>query len=258
MSTDLDLPMTGASRLADLPAIDLPTLIARGNLQDRVDRKYLLPTDELPAIVSAIGFPAQVLQIGSSRHFGYRSVYFDTPGLACYLMAARRRPRRFKVRTRTYLDSGECWLEAKTRDARGRSVKERLAHDGADSLNGQARQFLHHALPHLPGEPCDLSPRLTTYYQRTTLFLPAEGVRVTIDTDLVAIDSAGRAMRLPRQMIIETKSPGSACAMDRLLWRMGRRPIPISKYATSLAALNPALPANKWTPALRRLDAVTL
>ncbi len=258
MSIELDLPMTGTSRLADLPAIDLATLIARGNLQDRVDRKYLLPAGELPAIVAGIGPQALVLQIGSRRNFGYRSMYFDTPGLTCYLMAARRRPRRFKVRTRTYLDTGECWLEAKIRDGRGRSVKHRTPHDSADSLDEQARQFLH-ALPRLPGDlVAELAPQLTTFYQRTTLFLPAERVRVTIDTDLVAMDCAGNAMRLPRQMIIETKSPGSACAMDRLLWGMGRRPITISKYATSLAALNPRLPANKWTPALRRLDAVPL
>jgi hypothetical protein len=40
--------------------------------------------------------------------------------------------------------------------------------------------------------------------------------------------------------------------LDRLLWTMGYRPVKISKFCTSLAALDRRLPANKWSRALRQ------
>jgi hypothetical protein len=46
-----------------------------------------------------------VLEIDGARSFAYDSTYFDTPDLDAYLLAATRRRRRFKVRTRTYVDS---------------------------------------------------------------------------------------------------------------------------------------------------------
>ena len=52
-------------------------------------------------------------------------------------------------------------------------------------------------------------------------------------------------------MVVETKS-AAASPMDRLLWSRGVRPTRISKYATGLAALDPALPHNRWSRTLRR------
>ena len=46
-------------------------------------------------------------------------------------MAARPRRRRFKLRTRSYLDTGSSYLEIKTRGARGTTVKERDEYDTA-------------------------------------------------------------------------------------------------------------------------------
>ena len=96
---------------SDFEAVELPELLARAALQDRVDRKYLLPDGALDPILAVLQPDARMLQIDRRRSFDYESVYFDTPDLACYTLAARRRRRRFKIRTRTYLDSAECWLE---------------------------------------------------------------------------------------------------------------------------------------------------
>ena len=62
----------------------------------------------------------RVLEIDGPRAASrYRSVYFDTPDLDSYLAAARRRRRRFKIRIRSYLDSGRHFLEVKTRGRAG-------------------------------------------------------------------------------------------------------------------------------------------
>jgi hypothetical protein len=57
---------------------------------------------------------------------------------------------------------------------------------------------------------------------------------------------------LPGMAIVESKSPGPPSGVDRLLWAMGYRPMKISKFCTSLAALDRGLPANKWSRALRQ------
>ena len=65
--------------------------------------------------------------------FAYESTYFDDASLSSYLAAAHGRPSRYKVRTRTYVDSGECMLEVKRRSGRGETVKERVPYPTADS-----------------------------------------------------------------------------------------------------------------------------
>ena len=54
------------------------------------------------------------------------------------------------------------------------------------------------------------------------------------------------------QFIVETKCEHHAGEMDRALWALGVRPSRVSKYCTSLAALNPDLPSNRWARTLRR------
>jgi hypothetical protein len=138
----------------DFDAVELPELLARAALHDRVDRTYLLPEGALDPILAVLQPDARMLQIDGRRRFDYESVYFDTPDLACYTLAARRRRRRFKIRTRTYLDSAECWLEVKTRDRRGRTVKQRQPHEARpDELDETGREFTDHVVvgAELPG-----------------------------------------------------------------------------------------------------------
>ena len=196
-----------------------------------------------------------MLEIAAARSFAYESVYFDTLDLACYLLAAHRRRRRFKVRTRTYLDSGLSWLEVKTRGARQNTVKDRLPYQPDDHTTlAPGRGFVDTVLAARAIGTTDamvFTPTLVTRYQRSTLYLPATTSRVTIDTDL-NWDDGHRHLHLPNLAIIETKTGSTASRVDRLLWAMGHRPTRISKYATGLAALRPELPATPWRRTLRR------
>ncbi len=240
---------------ADLQPIGLAELVERAALQTRVDRKYVVPLATVGDLITHLGSAARILEIDRQRSFRYESVYFDTPQLTSYLQTARRRRRRFKVRTRTYLDSSECWLEVKTRGARGATVKRRqpyAMHHRCELAPG--RRFVDEVLAQerFPvGELVLLRPTLCTRYRRSTLFIPAAGIRVTIDTDLTWHDDS-RELSLDGLAVIETKSSSAASDVDRLLWRAGHRPARISKYATGLAALRPQLPATPWKRTLRR------
>ena len=264
--------------------ITLTELNSEASLLTRMDRKYLVPPGDTQHVISHLAPRARVLQIDGLRHFRYASTYFDTPGLDAYFLAARKRRRRYKIRTRTYLDSGLCFLEVKTRGARGTTVKRRMGYhpDDASRLTGPGRAFVAACLAStgVTGPAAAqqvaaaLRPVLATTYERTTLHLPRAEARATIDTSLTwrrltpgvrtrtagvagapqalrpahltaAIDG-GEPVAVAGVAVVETKNPATPSPADRALWDAGHRPARISKYATGMALLHPELPANRW------------
>lgn len=245
--------------------VSLSALMAEAELLTRFDRKYLLDRQQAEALLGEFDPATRVLTIDGRRRFGYESVYFDTPDLLSYRQAAHARRRRFKVRTRGYLDSGLAYLEVKVRGDRELTVKHRIDYDlGARGrLTAAGRDYAEDVLDQqgMDGSVAGLlSPTLVTRYGRVTLLPPEPGLRVTVDAGLAwrAVHSAGsaddqeRGLTLPGLVIVETKSDARPSGIDRLLWRHGHRPLAISKYATGLAALRGELPSNKWSRVLRQ------
>ena len=264
----------------------LEDLNSAASLLTRVDRKYLVASSAAQNVVDALTGRALVLDIDGRRSFSYASTYFDTPGLDSYLQAARKRRHRFKIRTRSYLDSGLTLLEVKTRGPRGATIKQRLDYRAAeaDRLTEEGIDFVVECLAPLTGSAQEarrtaqsLRPVMATTYRRTTLHLPDDDARATIDTDLAwtalaprsgassgssSTTGAGRtrptvvgrgASRAAGPFaVVETKNPARHSPTDRYLWAAGHRPSRISKYATGMAALHPELPANKWHRLLTR------
>lgn len=264
----------------------LEDLNSAASLLTRVDRKYLVASSAAQNVVDALTGRALVLDIDGRRSFSYASTYFDTPGLDSYLQAARKRRHRFKIRTRSYLDSGLTLLEVKTRGPRGATIKQRLDYRAADAdrLTEEGIDFVVECLAPLTGSAQEarrtaqsLRPVMATTYRRTTLHLPDDDARATIDTDLAwtalaprsgassgssSTTGAGRtrptvvgrgASRAAGPFaVVETKNPARHSPTDRYLWAAGHRPSRISKYATGMAALHPELPANKWHRLLTR------
>ncbi|WP_434810831.1 polyphosphate polymerase domain-containing protein [Microbacterium sp. bgisy189] len=252
--------MNALAHLDELRTIDLEGLNSAAQLQTRVDRKYIIPMRSLPGVLSELPVGAEVLDINGSTALQYASQYFDTPELDSYLGAARGRRRRFKVRARTYVDSGGSFLEVKTRGGRSATVKERVPVDG-DTLDDDAVTYAGDLLadagiPRAADLAERLEPVLVTRYRRATVLLPAvaggDASRGTIDVDLTWIGADGSTIELPGSVIVETKSGQRPGALDRALWRGGHRPASISKYGTGMAALDPALPSNKWRRVLTR------
>ena len=202
-----------------LTTTTLAELNNAAGLLTRVDRKYLVPLTCAQNLVDGLAPHARVLAIDERRRFSYTSTYFDTPGLEAFMFAARKRRRRFKVRTRTYLDSGLCFLEVKTCGARGSTVKRRMGYhaDDASRLTGPGRAFVAACLAGtgVTGSAAArevaaaLRPVLTTTYERTTLHLPRAEARATIDTALTwrrlgpaapAGNSAGTVVGVPMSL----------------------------------------------------------
>jgi hypothetical protein len=238
---------------AGMRPVTLDEVLATASLQARIDRKYVVPLASLARLLGEVGADLDVLDIDDVRVFRYESVYFDTPDLTCYHQHAHGRRRRAKIRTRTYLDSGECLLEFKRVGSRGETVKERFPYrfESRFALDGEAQARARERL----GPAIDattLRPALTTAYLRTTLVDTVRGNRVTCDVDLRFDDSTGRCFGpAPDIAIVESKSVAGDSLADRTLRRLGARQVTLSKYCVGMAVLDHRLPANRWNRELR-------
>ncbi|MEU5990856.1 polyphosphate polymerase domain-containing protein [Spirillospora sp. NPDC047418] len=242
--------------LAALPAVDLTEVLARSTLQLRLDRKYLVPSLLLPRLLEAMAGTYAALEIDGLRTFRYTSTYFDTPDLLTYRQHLQDRRRRFKIRTRTYLDSGECTFEVKLSGTRDSTDKRRMPYDPANrtELTPSAHDFLWQTLlsAYRMNPPSPLTPTATTSYNRTTLVQRQGTGRVTLDTALVCTAQATSIEADQAWVLLESKSETPDAPADRLLRHLGQRPTKLSKYCLAIAALYPGTTSNPWHRPLRR------
>lgn len=240
--------------VSSLRAASLEEVLAAAELQTRVDRKYLVPAPDFLTLAAELAPGFRVLQIAGRRMFGYESVYFDTPELSLYRAHLQGRRRRYKIRTRTYLDSDETMFEVKLKGRRGETVKERQPHPVTDRsrITPEARNFLDGLLEREYGLRAPaLQPSLTTTYSRSTLVDLAGGHRLTCDVDLACTADSTREMTRDH-VLVESKTSGAGGPADLVLRELGIRPVSVSKYCVGIALLNPDLPGNPWHRVLHR------
>src|SRR5699024_9718073 len=236
-----------------LEPISLARVSQVAALQTRTDNKYLLTPEQFAELMDNVPCSTRVLEIDDRRVFSYESVYFDTEDLALFRAHRQRRRRRFKVRTRSYIDTGESMFEVKLKGYRDRTVKRRTNHEfeRRGELTGSAQRFLHSVLRHEYGMSAPaLVPSLTTEYRRATLVDPENATRLTCDVDLRCRDDNGDAAG-PDLVLVESKSAGGRAPADQALKTIGIRPVSLSKYCIGTALVHPDVPANKWNRLLR-------
>ena len=236
--------------------ISLEAVNEEAALQRRVDKKFLLSRGQLASLLARLDSDFAVMEIAGRRVFGYSSTYFDTPGLDQFRAHRQGRRRRFKVRTRTYLDSGLCMFEAKLKGVRGETDKHRIPYSLENSgiMNGEAQEFLTGLLDSEYGMPLpELRSVMTVDYRRGTLVNPHSRERLTLDVGLLCRDGGlgGREVAGPDLVVVETKSADGRGVADRVLAEMGIRDLSMSKYCVGIALLHPHLPANRWNRVLR-------
>jgi hypothetical protein len=239
--------------LETLDALSLGELDAVAALRSRRDRKYLVTPQAATGLLAALAPRSSALEVAQRRIFSYESLYFDTPDLRSYHSTAHGQRRRFKVRTRRYLDTDTCVLEVKTKGIRNQTVKERVGHSHRawGQLDHAAQAFID-TRTGLDGLAGQLGPVLTTRYQRSTLVDRRDRSRVTFDRHLRCGDLTGGTVDFDGLVVVETKSVGAATAADRWLWRYALRPVRISKFCVGMALLDQRLPRNHWHRTLTR------
>jgi hypothetical protein len=232
--------------------ISLDELNARAALLTRVDRKYIVDRWTLDAFAELIARDFLILEIETRRVFTYETVYFDSAELEAYHAHVQGRRRRYKVRSRRYVDSDRHVFEVKLKGLRGATVKHQLAIAPGDygALTEDAERFADEVLTDAYGRglPDRLQPALAMTYRRITLAARDDAERVTCDFGL----TFGSAALAPGRVIVETKSERGRGAADRALRRLGARPINCSKYCAGIGLTREGVRVNPWLGVLRR------
>lgn len=224
----------------------------------RLDNKYVIGSAVLRRAVAELAWHFDVLEIGGRRAFTYETCYFDDAGLHSYFDHHRGRRKRAKVRTRRYVESGQCFLEVKLKHARGQTIKKRMPYD-ADKhglLDGNAWSHIQDSYRSLYGDdfPHEISRVLDMRYQRMTLVAKLGGERLTIDNRLRFLRNRRIVPVDDDVFIIETKSANGNGIADRLLRQLHQHPTKhCSKYCTGMALLQSDVKHNKFRPVLKKL-----
>ena len=238
--------------------IGLDEVGASAALDDRMDVKYIVSHDELAELARRLLPTHRVLEIDGLRSFVYRSTYFDTADLVTYREHVQGRRRRFKCRSREYVDSGMRAFEVKLKQGFGRTVKHRteLGEGPLDHLDAPQLDFLrmHLRAAYERELGAALAPTLSMSFTRITLVDPDRCERLTCDLRLgfTAPDGSGGALA-PDAAIVESKSRSGSATADRELPALGVRPIAgCSKYCIGVGLTYPRVKRNSFLPLLRR------
>jgi len=231
--------------------------IDKVKLLNRIDTKYVTTDSMLPKLLEMLSENGyRLLETGGRKLASYDTLYFDTPELLMYNEHQRGKLNRLKVRTRTYLNSGETYLEIKRKNNHGRTKKKRMLIPGSFFTSfyedAPACEFLTEKTFF---SASSLLPQLETIFTRMTLVNPAMTERLTIDTSLSFHNfTSGIDSDLGHAVVIELKRsglvPSAATGIMNILRIQPRR---ISKYCIGTALTNPAARTFRFKEKLRYL-----
>jgi hypothetical protein len=241
--------------------IGLDDLVEGASLQTRIDCKYVATWAAFEQLARDLASSHVMLDIAGDRLFTYDTVYFDTRSLRSYRDHVQRRRKRFKCRSRRYMETDHYVFEVKLKGLRGSTVKRALPYDrdAHGSVDAQARAFVDDCLLEEYGQVLgeELVPTLRTTYRRMTFARRDCSERLTCDFHFAANDLpfAPRrppAMLLPDRVIVEHKSGRDIGATRAALRALGAQPASCSKYCLGIALTHPEVVDNDFRALLRR------
>lgn len=227
-------------------------------LMNRIDTKFVTNQSCLAEILddaAAHGYRANIIEGKVIQ--GYTSIYYDTEELKMFTAHRSGKKTRQKVRVRTYLSSGDTFLEIKRKNNKGRTKKKRIAIDSRLAMNfgqsGEASEFL--AKQSWWTAPM-LTPEVSTVFRRITLVNAAKTERLTIDTDLKFENFRnGNTADLADAVIIELKQDGKAeSEMKNILLAHRVFPFRISKYCMGVSLTEPQISKGRFKMKIRYIE----
>lgn len=223
-------------------------------LMNRIDKKYLATVSQLEQLLAMAQGKYMVQQIEGMRYNHYHTIYLDTPDEEMYTMHHNGRLVRQKVRVRTYVDSGDTFLEVKNKNNHGRTKKKRMTVGGVNSLceDGGDTLLTKYANYSL----ADLVPKVENRFERITLVNMAKTERLTIDCHVKFHHcETDIEETFDRLVIIELKRDGNVYSPVKSMLRELRiKPSGFSKYCIGSALTNPGLKRNRFKPRFVKIN----
>ena len=241
----------------NLPPITLEEMESI-KLMNRIDTKYLTDETTLAKVLedsAEAGYRA--LKTEGGIICPYNSIYFDTPGLKMFLDHHNQKLNRQKVRTREYVNSAAAYLEIKRKKNNGRVKKKRVRipvdEMGDFSNDPEAVSFL---ASHSDFTLDQISPVLSTGFDRITLVNPAKTERVTIDMNLKFNNfRTGKKASLMDAVIIEIKRDGrSDSQMKGILLDNRVKPVKVSKYCVAVTLTDRSAKSGRFKEKIRAIE----
>jgi hypothetical protein len=226
--------------------------VGRAALLERIDTKYAVPAARVAEVIRQSASAYRILEVAGERLHRYRTVYYDTTELAFYHAHHAGRYPRYKVRVRSYEDTGVRFAEIKRKTNTSRTVKTR-----AQLQNSAARAIdalWTVAEPEL--EVADVFDLLretaAISFRRLTLVHRVNAERITFDT-MIACELDGRSSRFPGLCVVEVKRASRVpSSMAAALGALHVRSATISKYCLAIVSLSDRAKTNRFKPVLRR------
>ncbi len=229
-------------------------------LMNRIDTKYLTTEQTLVSILEdAARRGYRALETEDSKISSYDSLYYDTPERQMFLDHHNRRLVRQKIRTRTYVGSGQTFLEIKLKNNHGRTKKKRTEVPLSAFKDFRREPEAVALLEKYSSFPVDsVSPTLETLFRRITLVNAAKTERLTIDTALCFVNyRTGREASLQDAVIIELKQDGRAASeMRDILLDHRVKPVRVSKYCVGETLTDDEVKHNRFKPKIRMIEKV--
>jgi hypothetical protein len=221
-------------------------------LLNRTDTKYIFTEQDAIEIFAAVQPSYRVLEVQGLRAGHYFTQYYDTPDLHMYRAHHNGIRDRYKVRTRTYLDTGICFLEIKRKNNHERTIKNRMQVPLESSLIGPLADFVEE---HTPYPVSGLSDSVSTEFLRVTLVSKENAERLTLDFGF-CFQWAHLRGALPGLVIAEVKQPkfSTSSGFVRQLLARHIEPTAFSKFCIALVVLDPNVRYNHFKPLLMRLQ----
>ncbi len=243
--------------VAALPPITLEEMSSI-RLMNRMDTKFVTNIPTLHKLLELARGSYYSQETNGHRISPYSTTYWDDGGRhEMFRLHLCGHSPRTKVRVRTYLDSGDTFLEIKKKNNHGKTSKKRVAVPSMEEVikNGTGEEFL----TKLTGYTfSDIHPTLSNWFDRITLVNIGKTERLTIDFNLRFYNhETDREADMSDIVIIELKRDGRvASPILPLLRQLRIKPSGFSKYCIGTAITHRELPQNRFKKRLRRIDKI--
>ncbi len=223
-------------------AVDLEKADAMG-LMKRYDTKYVFHADMLKSVLSGMMDDYGIVEIRKKRISTYNTLYFDTDDYFFYRQHHNKKLSRYKIRCRTYRETGKSYFEVKCKTNKRKTIKDRLLIDEVPESECLRNDTLAFIRDHITDRDSEiridrLKPVVWVNYRRIALTHPETHERITFDLDLTFSDEQ-RDLAMDSLVVAELKQPRVLMSshFSLTMKAMGILPAQFSKYCMGVIFL---------------------
>lgn len=227
--------------------------VSKINLMNRIDTKYIMSIQMLVSLLEKINTKYYVQDICGSRRLQYHTIYYDTNDMQMYNAHQEGRRVREKIRIRTYVNTGNVFLEVKNKTNKGRIIKHRIKIDNEKNIESEEmKNFLKKYAWYKIDE---INQKLENDFRRITLVNKEKTERLTIDTDMqfhnIVTD---KRTELANVAVVELKREGNVDSyLNTILENLHIKQSGFSKYCVGCALTDSNVNQDKIKIKLRKI-----